>query len=56
MKGERVGEATVSNDHANFILTHQGATASDVLNLVDRIRERVRRKFGIELELEIDVW
>ena len=56
MKGERVGEATVSNDHANFILAHRGATASDVLNLVDRIRECVRRKFDIELELEIDVW
>ena len=56
MKGRSVGAATVSREHANFIVTRQGATADDVLRLVDQIRETVRRNFGVELELEIDVW
>jgi UDP-N-acetylenolpyruvoylglucosamine reductase len=33
-----------------------GATAGDVLNLIERVREGVRERFGTELELEIDVW
>ena len=56
MKGRSVGAAIVSCDHANFIVTRQGATADDVLRLVEQIRETVRRSFGVELELEIDVW
>jgi UDP-N-acetylmuramate dehydrogenase len=56
LKGQSVGGASVSREHANFIVTHEGATAADVLELVERIRRTVRRRFGIELELEIDVW
>ncbi|MCP4590649.1 MAG: UDP-N-acetylmuramate dehydrogenase [bacterium] len=56
MKGETVGGASVSAEHANFIIAHEGATSADVLRLVERIQEKVRRKFGINLEMEIDVW
>jgi UDP-N-acetylmuramate dehydrogenase len=56
LKGEAVGGAAVSRDHANFIVTRGGATAADVLALVERIRETVRAKHKIELELEIDIW
>ena len=56
MKGESVGAAAVSHEHANFIVARNGATADDVLRLIERISETVRRRFGIELELEIDVW
>jgi UDP-N-acetylmuramate dehydrogenase len=56
LKGESVGAASVSHDHANFIVTRKGATATDVLGLVERIRKTVRERFGVELELEIDVW
>jgi UDP-N-acetylmuramate dehydrogenase len=56
LKGASQGAASVSVDHANFIITREGATASDVLKLVDRIRARVMAEFGVELELEIDVW
>ncbi|HEX3448781.1 MAG TPA: UDP-N-acetylenolpyruvoylglucosamine reductase, partial [Isosphaeraceae bacterium] len=42
--------------HANFIVAHPGAKASDVLELIDRIRQRVWQQFGYELELQIQVW
>jgi UDP-N-acetylmuramate dehydrogenase len=56
LKGTRCGGAEVSHRHANFIVAHDGATASDVLELIDLIRERVRQDFGVELEEEIDIW
>jgi UDP-N-acetylmuramate dehydrogenase len=52
----RVGGAEVSERHANFIVAHSGATARDVLRLIDLIRSRVQERFGVELELEISVW
>lgn len=52
----RVGGAEVSDRDASFVLVHSGATARDVLRLVDLVRSRVRERFGAELELEITVW
>ncbi|MBI3913136.1 MAG: UDP-N-acetylmuramate dehydrogenase [Chloroflexi bacterium] len=54
-KGMRAGKAEVSEAHANFFVNHGGARARDVLELVDTVRERVQAKFGIVLELEIEV-
>jgi UDP-N-acetylmuramate dehydrogenase len=56
LRGSRYGGAEVSDRHANFIIAHPGATASDVLQLIDRIRQRVWQQFGYELELQIQVW
>ncbi len=56
MKGRRVGGAQVSEKHANFIIAHEGATAFDVLRLIDMCRDAVAREFGVNLEKEIDVW
>jgi UDP-N-acetylmuramate dehydrogenase len=56
LKGTSVGGAEVSDRHANFIVAHPGATSSDVLQLIDRIRQRVWQQFGYELELQIQVW
>ncbi len=56
LKGTRVGQCEVSDRHANFIITHEGATSADALRLIDLIRSKVRETHGIELELEIDVW
>jgi len=56
LKGTRCGGARVSDRHANFIVADEGATATDVLRLIERIRQTVRRQHGTELELEIDVW
>ncbi len=56
LKGTRVGGAEVSDRHANFIVAQPGASASDVLRLIDQIRQRVWQQFGYELELQIQVW
>lgn len=53
LKGLAVGGARISPMHANFIENFAGATAHDVLALVDLIRERVRAAFGVDLELEM---
>ncbi len=56
LKERRVGGAHVSSKHANFILADAGTNASDVLKLINVIREEVYRKFEVYLELEIEVW
>jgi len=53
LKGERVGDAEVSPVHANFIVNRGAATATDVLELVRRVRARVRQLKGVELEPEV---
>ncbi len=55
MKGHTVGGAQVSTLHANFIVNRGGATAGDVLDLIEYVRERVRASRGVELELEIKI-
>ncbi len=55
-KGLRVGGAQVSEHHANFFVTDKGATATDVIALMDQVRTRVFDKFGVELEREVVVW
>jgi len=52
-KGMRAGGATVSDRHANYILNTGGATAVDVLKLIDDVRALVRERTGIDLEPEI---
>lgn len=53
LKGLRVGGAEVSPKHAGFIVNVGGATAKDVLELIERIREKVFETSGVELECEI---
>ena len=53
LKGCRIGGAEVSSRHANFIINTGTATASDVVELVTRIKDTVKDKFGISLEEEI---
>lgn len=53
VKGERVGDAEVSQVHANFIVNRGHATSADVLELIRRVRTRVRSSRGIELEPEV---
>jgi UDP-N-acetylmuramate dehydrogenase len=55
LKGTRVGGAVVSDQHANFIVNDRGATADDVEELIQLVRDRVREGSGVELELEIEV-
>lgn len=56
LKGTHQGGAEISDRHANFIVAQPGATATDVLALIDEVRQRVRDQFGYELELQIQVW
>jgi len=55
LKGMRVGQVEVSPIHANFFVNHGGATGQDVLQLIELVRAKVREKFGIALELEIQI-
>ncbi len=56
LKGLQIGGAAVSEKHANFIIAEQGCKSRDVVRLIDAIKERVKEQFGIELELEIEIW
>lgn len=56
LKGTRVGHAEVSDRHANFIVTEQGATSDDVHKLIDLVKSRVHEAHGIDLELEVVQW
>lgn len=56
LKNETVGGAAVSDVHANFIVNRGGATASQVLELIELIVERVWKVHTVRLELEVKVW
>jgi len=56
LKGTQVGGAVISERHANFIVNRHGATAGDIFKLMDMIRERVHRAYGVALEEEVIVW
>lgn len=55
LKGKRIGGASVSKVHANFILNLGKAKAEDVLTLMEVIKEEVKERTGISLEPEIEV-
>ncbi len=56
LKGHRVGRASVSRLHANFIVTDDGCTAADVLAVLDHVHQTVLEKYGISLEREVVCW
>lgn len=55
MKGERIGQIQVSSLHANFFINRGGGTAAQVMELVEKVRAAVLKKFGIRLDLEIQL-
>lgn len=56
LKGTRVGGALVSPKHANFIVNCGNATATDILQLITLVVQRVHDAHGVCLGLEIEVW
>ena len=55
LKGHRVGGAQVSEVHGNFFVNQGGATAEDLLSLIEEVRAEVFRKNSVELVLELNV-
>ena len=53
LRGFRVGDAQVSEKHCGFVINRGSATASDVIQLMDQVRARVKEKFGVDLEPEV---
>lgn len=53
LKGRTVGQAQVSWKHANFIVNLGGATAGDVMTLINEVQHTVKREFDVELEPEV---
>ena len=56
LKGLQVGGAVVSEKHANFIVAKKDCTSSDVIELIDAVKQRVMEQSGIDLELELEIW
>jgi UDP-N-acetylmuramate--L-alanine ligase/UDP-N-acetylenolpyruvoylglucosamine reductase len=55
LKNSRVGNARVSEVHGNFIVNDGGATAAEVLELIEKIKATAKSKRGIELETEVEI-
>jgi UDP-N-acetylmuramate dehydrogenase len=54
-QGMKIGGASVSTMHANFIVNDGDATAADIEDLAEKIRSTVYREFGVMLEYEIKI-
>jgi UDP-N-acetylenolpyruvoylglucosamine reductase len=55
LKGQRVGGAFVSAEHGNFIVNDGTATARDVLQLIENLKQRVKTERGVELHTEVEI-
>lgn len=55
LKGYSVGDAEVSTKHAGFVINKGNATAKDVLELVNKVKEEVYKKFQKRIELEVEI-
>lgn len=58
LKNKKIGGALVSEKHANFIINNGGATAQDIISLINLIKETVKKNYAIDLvaEQEIVKW
>ncbi len=56
LKGHRVGDAMVSDRHANFFVNTDKASSADMLKLIEDVREKVQSAYGVELHNEVIVW
>jgi UDP-N-acetylmuramate dehydrogenase len=55
LKGRRIGNAEISSQHANFFINHGETRAEDMKALIDLARDSVLEKFGVALELEVEL-
>ena len=56
LRGFRIGNASISEKHPNFIVNRGGASASDVERLIETVKRRVREATGMTLEEEVELW
>lgn len=54
LKGTKIGGAMISTEHANWIVNEENASSLDVLELVNLMKNKVKEKLDIELELEME--
>jgi len=55
LKGKRIGNVKISEKHANFIVNLGGGKAKDVKKLINLAKKKIKEKFGITLEEEIEL-
>jgi UDP-N-acetylmuramate dehydrogenase len=55
LKGTRIGNAEISAVHANFFINHGNTKASDIRSLIELAQKTVFEKFGVQLELEVEL-
>ncbi len=55
LKGTQIGHAAVSEVHGNFVVNQGGATASEILQLIDAIQQKAKSERGVDLETEIKI-
>lgn len=55
LKGFRVGGASVSEKHSGFVINDNNASFKDVIELTDKIKEKVKEKYNVDLELEVKI-
>ena len=55
LKGYRIGDASVSEKHANFMINHGNATADDLERLIGHVQETVEREHGVRLTTEVRI-
>ena len=55
LKGFKIGSASISKKHANFIVNQGGATAGDIENLINHTRQVVKKNYDIDLQLEVRI-
>jgi UDP-N-acetylmuramate dehydrogenase len=56
LRSARVGEASVSEHNANFLIADPGSTSADVLGLIELLKSGVEERLGVQLEMQIEVW
>jgi len=56
LKGYAIGDAQISKTHANFIINNGNASSKDVYLLIKKMKDEVKKKFEIDLELEVKLW
>lgn len=54
-KGKRIGDAMVSEKHANFIINYNSATSEDIIKLIDLIKGKIKKNYNIDLILEQEI-